>query len=116
MASANRGFFCGVVTPAGTSVVGVIGFAVPIEIFVFVRSFLFALLFGRVEFAHIEHRFGHDVLLGGPVAQTAVAAAFAAKGKVRVALRIGRRLANGAAMFHLKKLPTARGSPLAKSR
>jgi hypothetical protein len=65
---------------------GVIGFAEPLKVLVFVHSFLFVRILADLEFAHIENRFGHDVLFGGPVAQIAVAAPLAAKGKVRVTL------------------------------
>src|SRR5579863_954345 len=95
---------------------GVIGLAESLKIFVFLGGLLAACFVTRVEFAHIKHRFGYDVLLGGPVAEVAVPAAFAAKWKLRVSLRIGRRLANRAAMFHRNQPLTARDSPLAKSR
>ncbi len=81
---------------------GVIGLAEPLKILVFVHGLLFFWILFRFEFAHIKNRFGHDVLLRGPVAEIAVAAALAAKREVRVAFGIGRRFANWAAMFHRK--------------
>jgi hypothetical protein len=78
---------------------GVIGLVEPLKILVFFHRFFGARITTCFELAHIKHRFGHDVLFGGPVAQIAVAAAFAAKGKIRVEFGISRRFANWAAMF-----------------
>src|SRR5271157_3097622 len=118
MAIASRGFFREADVLSGVSVDGVIGLAEPLKIlvFVFVNSFLLARIFRCVEFAHVEHRFRHDVFLRGPVAKIAIAAALATKGKILVRYRISGLFTNWAAMFHRKRLPTASDLPLAKSR
>src|SRR5580658_1289334 len=85
-AIASRGFFCGGVPPPGISVDGVICLAETFKILVFVFCPSLARRFTRCELAHIKHRFGHDILLAGPVAEVALAAALAAKGKIRVTL------------------------------
>src|SRR5580704_2929219 len=102
MAIASRGFFCGAAVLPGISVDGVIGFAEPLKVLVFVHGLLFFWILFCFEFAHVKNRFGYDVLLRGPVAEIADAAALAAKREVRASLGIGRRFANWAAMFHRK--------------
>src|SRR5580692_6672378 len=115
MASASRGFLCGAVSLPGISMDGVIGLAEPLKILVFFRRFSLVRTLLGFPLAHVKYRLGHDIPLGGPVAEIAVAAAFTAKRKVPVNFRIGRRLANRTSMFHRKRLSTARDSPLAKS-
>src|SRR6476646_5757780 len=107
MANANRGFFCGVASPLGISVDGVIGLWKPLKILVFIHRFVVFRILIHLELAHIKDRFGHDILLAGPVAQVALAAARAAKREVRVDFGVGRRFANRASMFHRGPSPLA---------
>src|SRR6266481_1664028 len=86
MAIASRGFFFRTVASLGSSVDGVIRLAEPLKILVFVQRFFATGISIRFELAHIKYRFGHDVLLAGPVAEVPVAAALAAKREVRVNL------------------------------
>src|SRR5580658_2330414 len=79
---------------------GVIRLAESLKVLVFFKCLSATHVLIRFELAHIKHRFGHDILLAGPVAEVALAAALAAKRKVRVHFGIGWRFANRATMFH----------------
>src|ERR1700720_2482788 len=95
IASASRGFLRGVSGAAVGSVVGVIRV---VQIVVQRKDDGVPLAFTSVFFS--EDRFGHHVLLAGPVTQVPFPAALAAKRKVRVDRGVGLRFANGAFVFH----------------
>src|SRR5690348_9245351 len=101
MAIASLGFCCAPATPAEISVDGVIGFWEPLKIPIFFfGGVLAAGLAALFELAHVKDRLGHHIFLAGPVAKVAVAAAFAAKRKIRVRFGVGRHFANRTTMFH----------------
>src|SRR3979409_86318 len=54
------------------------------------------------RFRFVHHWNGYFVFFHGPVPEVVLAAAVAAKGKLRGCFRIGRLLANGASQFHAK--------------
>ena len=86
------GFF---VDGAGIAAASVSGFiAVGIEI----ENDRFAIGFFGVVFG--EDGFGDDVFFGGPIAEVAVAAAFAAEREVAVDGGVGGGFTNGAFVFH----------------
>src|SRR6202158_6459113 len=95
IASASRGFLRGVSGAAVASVVGVIRV---IQILVQRKDDGVPLASTSVFFS--EDRFGHHVLLAGPVPQVPFPAAFAAKRKVCMNRGGGLRFANGGLVFH----------------
>src|SRR6202165_4886781 len=95
IASASCGFLRGVSGAAVASVVGVIRV---IQILVQRKDDGVLLAFTSVFFS--EYRFGHHVLLAGPVTQVPFPAALAAKREVRVDRGVSLRLANGTLVFH----------------
>src|SRR5271165_3676764 len=93
MAKASRGFRCVRSTAEDTSVSGVIRL-VEVEDYGLARGVDF------VEVIFVEDGLGDQVFFRGPVAEVAVAAAFAAKREVAVHRRISRCFANRTFMKH----------------